>query len=82
MALERLHVYQQADQAVVDLRAGHIDLVLMDALPAEVAAQSYGLEIVAQGLNRQILAIAVPNGEEQLRSEINRALTSLRNACA
>jgi len=79
MPEENLFVYARADQAVTDLVAGRVQLVLMDNLPAQVATQSFDVEVVGQGLNRQRFAIALPQGEETLRREINRALTDLQN---
>jgi polar amino acid transport system substrate-binding protein len=79
MPEENLFLYARADQAVTDLVAGRVQLVMMDKLPAEVATRSFDLDIVGQGLNRQRFAIALPQGEETLRREINRALTNLQN---
>ena len=79
MPEENLFLYARADQAVTDLVAGRVQMVMMDKLPAEVATQRFDLQIVGQGLNRQRFAIALPQGEETLRREINRALTNLQN---
>ncbi|MFN2135518.1 MAG: transporter substrate-binding domain-containing protein [Candidatus Promineifilaceae bacterium] len=79
MPEENLYVYASAEQAVADLVAGRVQLVMMDKKPAEVATRQFDVEIVASGLNRQRFAIAIPQGEDTLRNEINRALTNLQN---
>lgn len=79
MAEENLFLYAAADQAVTDLVAGRVDLVMLDKKPAEVAQGLFDVSIVASGLHRQRFAIALPQGEETLRREINRALTNLQN---
>ena len=79
MPEENLFIYATADQAVTDLVAGRVELVMMDKAPAEVAEGLFDVSIVASALHRQRFAIAVPQGEETLRREINRALTNLQN---
>lgn len=79
MPEENLLVYATADQAVTDLVAGRVQLVMMDKKPAEVAERAFDVTVVASGLHRQRFAIALPQGEETLRREINRALTNLQN---
>jgi ABC-type amino acid transport substrate-binding protein len=79
MPEENLFVYARADQAVEDLVAGRVQLVMMDKKPAEVAENQFDVNIIASGLHRQRFAIAVPHGEDTLRNEINQALTNLQN---
>jgi len=80
MPAERLQVYQQASQAVEDVRNGRIDLAVLDLPPAQVAAAAGGVKIVGQGLNPQRLAIALNNGAATTQAQINNALTQLQNS--
>ncbi len=79
MGEEDLFIYATADQAVTDLVAGRLDLVMLDKAPAEVAEQLFDVNIIASAFHRQRFAIALPQGEETLRREINSALTDLQN---
>ena len=79
MPEENLFVYARADQAVEDLVAGRVQLVMMDKTPAEVAERQFDVNIIAFGLHRQRFAIALPQGEDTLRNQINQALTNLQN---
>ena len=79
MPEENLYVYARADQAIEDLVAGRVQLVIMDKTPAEVAESQFDVKIIASGLHRQRFAIAVPQGEDTLRNQINQALTNLQN---
>ena len=79
MPEENLFIYAIADQAVSDLVAGRVQLVMMDKSQAEVAEGIFDVNIIASGLHRQRFAIALPQGEETLRREINKALTNLQN---
>ena len=73
-----LLTFADAERAVRDLRAGRIDVVVMDALPAQEFVNQGGVEIAAQGLNRQRYAIAVRTGSDDLRRALNAALDELR----
>jgi polar amino acid transport system substrate-binding protein len=55
-----------------------VDLLVMDLLPAEEATVESALEIVAQGLNQQLYAIAVPKGEETLVKSLNEVLLQMQ----
>jgi polar amino acid transport system substrate-binding protein len=74
-----IFLYETADAAVRDLREGRLDLVVMDRQPADIAAAQGGLKIIGQSLNQQRLAIAVPNGADSLREQLNGALIQLQN---
>ncbi|MGB3716060.1 MAG: transporter substrate-binding domain-containing protein, partial [Candidatus Promineifilaceae bacterium] len=78
MPEENLHRYQQAGKAVEDLADGLIELVVLDLEPANAAVERGGVKIVAQGLNPQRYAMAVPRGAPQLQTELNRALLELQ----
>ncbi|MGL4651767.1 MAG: transporter substrate-binding domain-containing protein, partial [Caldilineaceae bacterium] len=74
-----LLLYGDISRAVKDLELGRIDLVILDAIPAERLAEEGNVKIVARGLNRQRYAIAVPNGADVLRRNLNVALEELRD---
>jgi ABC-type amino acid transport substrate-binding protein/heat shock protein HslJ len=78
MPEENLHRYQQAVKAVEDLAEGLIELVVLDLEPANLAVEEFDVKIVAQGLNPQRYAMAVPRGAPQLQAELNRALLQLQ----
>lgn len=71
-----LLVYTQNEQAVNDLSAGRVDVLIADRLPLEVAAESNGLALVGRGLNEQALAVALPQGSS-LTGRINEVLAEL-----
>jgi polar amino acid transport system substrate-binding protein len=79
MPAENLFVYGQIDQALRDLGEGLLDLVVLDLPPAQAAAEAGGVKLVGQGLNRQSFAIAVPDGADSLRAELNRALNEMKD---
>ena len=74
-----LFVYETVDAAVRDLREQRLDLVVIDRRVAEAAVAQGGVRIVGGGLNPQRYAIAMRNGAESLRVQINSALTQLQN---
>ena len=74
---ENLLAYTTNDQAIADLAAGRLDLVIADRLPLEVAARdNAGLAIIGRGLNEQQFAVALPRGSN-LTPRIDEALTAL-----
>lgn len=74
-----LFTYSSIERAVADLQAGLVALVLLDLGPAQnFTSASSNVELVGQGLTRERYAIAVPQGAETLRAEINGALDALR----
>ncbi len=79
MPEENLFVFADIKEAFDDLIEGRIDLIVLDLGPARVAEATEEVEIVAQGLNRQRYAIAVPAGASRLQQAINETLTDLQN---
>ena len=75
-----LEVFVEITDAVADLKAGLLDIVVMDLLAAQQFTDEGGIEIVGQGLNRQDYAIALPYGATVLQGEINQALGRLRDS--
>ncbi len=74
-----IFVYETVDAAVRDLREQRLDLVILDKRVAETSVAQGGLKLVGSGLNPQRYAIAMRNGAEALRVQINSALTQLQN---
>lgn len=74
-----LFAYSSIERAVTDLQNGLVALVLLDLGPAQnFASTNSKIELVGQGLTRERYAVAVPQGAETLRTEINGALNTLR----
>ncbi|HMT20983.1 MAG TPA: META domain-containing protein, partial [Promineifilum sp.] len=74
-----LFVYETVDAAVRDLRENRLDLVVLDRQVADEAVAQGGVRLVGSGLNPQRYAIAVRNGADALRTQINTALQQLQN---
>jgi len=74
-----LFVYETVDAAVRDLREQRLDLVVLDRRVADAAVAQGGVRVVGGGLNPQRYAIAVRNGADALRTQINNALLQLQN---
>jgi ABC-type amino acid transport substrate-binding protein len=79
MQAEDLMLYTDISQAVRDLKAGRIDLVALDAKPAEEYVAQGGVKIVEQGKFRQTYAIAIPSGASALQDQLNAALGKLQD---
>lgn len=54
------------------------DLLVLDLLPAEEYADNSALGVVAQGLNQQLYAIALPKGEATLLEILNDTLIQMQ----
>ena len=74
-----LHIYTDVSQAVKDLKAGRIQVVLLDMSPAKEFEREGGVKVVGEGVQEQDFAIAVPLNQVPLRRVLNRALSDLRN---
>jgi polar amino acid transport system substrate-binding protein len=79
MESEDLMLYTDVSQAVRDLKAGRIDLVALDAKPAEDYVAQGGVKVVERGKFRQTYGIAVPAGASALQDQLNAALTKLQD---
>ncbi len=76
---KNLLVYADIQDAVRDLKKGLVNLVMLDARPAEAFVAQGGVKIVAQGVVKQQYAMAVRDGSRNLRSQLNTALVTLQN---
>jgi hypothetical protein len=77
MPAGNLYSYPRVDQAINDLRAGLIDLVMLDGQPAQDFAAQGGVKIVGGGINTESYAIAMCKDSGDLLKNINRALDDL-----
>ena len=79
ITLDQMHQYGDMELAISDLKANRVDLVLLDAVPAQLFLQSGGLKLAGEGLVEQKYAIALPKNDDSVAVQINRALTELQN---
>jgi heat shock protein HslJ len=79
MSPENLYAYEKAEDAVRDLREGRIDLVVLDAQPAQAFVEGGGVKLVGKGLNAQNYAIALPKGAASLKAKLDEVITGLYN---
>jgi polar amino acid transport system substrate-binding protein len=72
--------YERADNAALDLQAGRLEVVFLDSGPAFELADEMGLTelYTANVVETQGAAIAVPTGEDELRSEMNSIIEDLK----
>ena len=76
---EKLYVYVKPEQAVADLKANRLNVVILDNQPAIQYLSDSDLVLAGQRLNQQRLSIALPEGAGALQSVINQALVELQN---
>ena len=79
MPQKNLHVYQDMNQAINDLKESRIEAVWLGLVPAEDYAKDGSVKIAAKGLNQQLYSIAMKKGANALRAKIDAALTTLQN---
>jgi len=77
---ENLVVYGATDEMIRSLveEPPQVDLLVMDLLPGETAAETAPVMIVAQGLNQQLYSIAIPKGQDAFLQVLNDALISMQ----
>jgi ABC-type amino acid transport substrate-binding protein len=73
-----LLVYGSADEGYQAVRAGQVDVMLLDYLPAQAYVKHGGVKLIAYGLAPQNLAIAVKQGNTALRDKLNQALAQVK----
>ena len=76
---DMLFPYAKPEHAVNDLKMGRLDLVVMDLQPAIHTLSDPDLKLVGQGLDQQRFAIAIPQGANALKAQIDQALLTLQN---
>lgn len=78
---ENLSIYDRADQAMLDLQNGRIDVVMSDYVPAQVLAKQLGgLKIVYHGVlgANGPMNIVIPEGDAELQQAINEIIKQLQ----
>ena len=76
---EKLYAYTKPEQAVADLKANRLNVVILDHQPAIQFLSDPDLVLAGERLNQQRLAIALPEGAGALQTVINQALLELQN---
>jgi polar amino acid transport system substrate-binding protein len=70
--------YERADQAILDLKSGRIDVVIMDYYAAAAFVQQGGVELVLeQNLLGESQAIAIPEGADELKAVLDEVIQGL-----
>lgn len=69
--------YRQADEAIRDLVANRVDLVLIGQATASYYRAESGLKVVGSGFGQQDLAVAMRLGTPRLKAEIDRVIDEL-----
>ncbi len=80
MPQTNLFTYQRVDDAINALKAGNIDVVMIDLAPAQTQANAGGVTLVGSKLNPQRYAIAARQGQTELVDKFNLILTDLTNS--
>jgi len=78
---EKYFTYERVDQAALDLQAGRIEVLMADYVPAQAVVSQYGgMTIVYHGvLSTGPLNIVLPEGDTNLKNEVNRILKELQD---
>lgn len=78
MSADNVFRYERADQSILDLQAGRIDLVLTDAGPAkEYQTNGQAMIILTEKLFDTGEAIALTKGETDLKAELDKIIQAL-----
>lgn len=73
--------YDWVDQSMLDLKAGRIDVVMLDYLPAmALAGQLGGITIIWHGVySNGSVNMVIPEGDQGLQQELNQIIAALQN---
>jgi len=77
MSADKLLSYMHADEAIRDLVAKRVDLVLIGQATANYFSTQQGLPIVGNGFGQQDLAVAMRLGTPRLNAEINKVMDEM-----
>lgn len=78
MSADNILRYERADQSILDLQAGRIDLVLTDAGPAkEYETNGQAKIVLTEKLFDTGEAIALTKGEAELKAELDKIIQAL-----
>ncbi len=76
MPESNLFRYDRVDQAMLDLKAGRIDVLMSDYIPAQALAQQVGgVKVVYHGvLSSGPMNMVIPSGDKTLQAALNDAI--------
>lgn len=79
MPEENLFRYERMDQAALDVKAGRIDILITDYIPAQaLAGEVGGLKVVYHAeVSTGPVNIIVPEGDTELTAELNKIIADL-----
>ncbi len=78
---DQLFRYERVDQGALDVSAGRIDMLFINADPAKELAEKMGLELALVTSDTVVggQSVAVPEGETGFKAELDRIITELQN---
>jgi arginine/lysine/histidine transporter system substrate-binding protein len=79
MPASQLYRFIKPEDAVANLVANKVDIVLMDTYSAQIFQEKNNLKMAGTGVNTQRYAIAMPLNSPTLQININNALKTLNN---
>jgi polar amino acid transport system substrate-binding protein len=81
MAPQHLIIFQNIGDAITALTDVNpsVDLVMLDARPAELLTQSQPVKIVSTGLDPQKFALAIPHSATTFQAKLNQVLSDMQN---
>jgi len=77
MSADKLLSYAQADEAIRDLLAKRVDLVVIGQATATYFSSQNGLKVVGSGFGQQDLALAMRLKTPRLKAEIDRVMDTM-----
>jgi polar amino acid transport system substrate-binding protein len=82
MGTENMALYERNEQVALDLQAGRIDIALMDLEPGKqfMADPAFGFKEIWRGvMETEGQSIAIMQGEDALKAELDKHITDLLN---
>jgi polar amino acid transport system substrate-binding protein len=81
MSEDQLFRYERVDQGALDVAAGRIDMLFINADPAKEMADKMGLKVALVTSETVVggQSIAIPNGEAGFKAELDGIITQLQN---
>jgi polar amino acid transport system substrate-binding protein len=78
---DQLFRYERVDQGALDVAAGRLDMLFINADPAKELAEKMGLELALVTSDTVVggQSVAVPEGETGFKAELDRIITELQN---
>ncbi len=79
MSDDNIFRYERMDQAALDVKAGRIDILMTDYVPAQALADEVGGLVVVfhAELSTGPVNIITPQGEDELTDELSRIIAEL-----